>query len=117
MVLSHGPFDPGSTAESIPFGIAIARAQPIVYMREIEEVRSALRRAEAGLPSDGEYPQGSVSVSEYNQRITGLIREERAVLDKVEADSQSALREMERKKKAAGTSLFTAAFVRTTAAQ
>ena len=90
------PFDPGSTAESIPFGIAIARAQAIVYMREIEEVRAALRRVEAGLPSDGEYPQGSVSVSEYNQRITGLIREERAVLDKVEADSQIALREMER---------------------
>ena len=65
-------------------------------MREIKEVRAALRRVEAGLPSDGEYPQGQASVSEYNQRIMGLIQKERAVLDKLEADTQSTLREMER---------------------
>ena len=68
------PFDSGAKAESIPFGIAIARAQAIVYIREIEEVRAALRRVEAGLPSEEEYPQGSVRVSEYNQRIIGLIQ-------------------------------------------
>ena len=77
----YGP--PG--IEPIGMAIAVGRAVSIMYTREITEVRAALARIEAGLPNEGDYPQGPVSVSECNRRVTSLIQQERAKLNELEA--------------------------------
>jgi hypothetical protein len=94
------PFDstivpPGTEPLGLP--IALTRAQAIVYGQEIQKVRAALKRVQAALPKEDEYPQGQLNVSEYDRRVTSHIQKEMAVWDKLEADMGSLLREMDRR--------------------
>jgi hypothetical protein len=92
------PFTRGPGAQGIPFRNAVTRTLAIIYRREAEVVRAALQRVEAALPNEREYAEGQVDVSEYNVRVTGMIRGELARLDKLEADVARMLRETDEAK-------------------
>jgi hypothetical protein len=88
------PFTRGPEAEPIPFPKAITQTFAIIHRREAQAVREALGRVEAALPDEREYAEGQVLLSEYNLRITGMIRGELARLDKLDADVDRMLGEM-----------------------
>jgi hypothetical protein len=89
------PFTRGPEAEPLPFPKAITRALAIIYRREAQAVREVLSRVEAALPNEREYAEGEVDLSEYNLRITSMIRGELARLDKLDADVDRMLKEMD----------------------
>jgi hypothetical protein len=73
------PFEPRCVppgVEPIRIATALGRAIAIVYACEIEEVRAALGRIEAGLPHDS---------------VSSLIQKERAAVDKLEANVASLM--------------------------
>ena len=75
------PYEPRHVppgVESIGMLTALGRAIALVYTCEIEEVRAALGRIEAGLPHDS---------------VSSLIQRERAAMDTLEADVASLMRE------------------------
>jgi hypothetical protein len=76
------PFTRGPEAEPLPFAKAITRALAIIYRREAEAVRAALDRIEAVLPNSPE-------------EALNIIRDERAVWDKLDADVGRMLGEMD----------------------
>jgi hypothetical protein len=89
------PFTRGPEAEPLPFPKAITGALAIIYRREAQAVREVLNRVEAALPNEREYAEGEVDPSEYNLRITSMIRGELARLDKLDADVDRMLKEMD----------------------
>jgi hypothetical protein len=75
------PFEPKYGKPGIkPIGMAeaVGSAIAILYAREIEEVRAALGRIEAGLP---------------HESVSSLIQKERATLERLEAEVASLMRE------------------------
>lgn len=80
--------------ESTSMPRALAHTQAIIYRREAAAVRAALGRIEAGLMNELEAPGGQVSLSEYNLRITRIIRAELEGYNRRAADVERILREM-----------------------
>ncbi len=89
-----GVVPPG--AESISVPTALSEAMMVVYRGEIDQVRRALRRVEAGLPDEQDSPDRQIDLDEYNRRIMNIIHDERAKLDRLEAGMASLQAEMSR---------------------
>ena len=85
---------PGTQSISVP--AAVAEAMMVVYRGEIHQVRAALRRVEAGLPDERDYPDGQINLHEYNRRIMNIIDDERAKFDRLETGMASLQAEMDR---------------------
>jgi hypothetical protein len=96
VIARYDPTAVPTNTEPVGVAAALARALAVIYHRQAEEVRAALRRVAAGLPNEREYAEGQVHPSEYNLRVTSVIQGEMARLDRLEAEVQRILNEMGR---------------------
>ena len=83
----------GTKPMSVP--VAHSRAMAVVYRSQVHAVRVSLGRIEAGLPNQRYHANGQIDLTEYNRRIISIIQDVTMELDRVGAEVESVLSEMD----------------------
>ena len=87
----------GTKSMSVP--VALSRAMAVVYHSQAGAVRVALGRIAAGLPNQDDYPNGQIDPSEYNRRITRIIQEVTMDWDRLEAEVDSVISQIDERER------------------